>query len=108
MPFLARAEHVAIMTGGGSEERAEHAASCQAGLDELDGYLSLHGVHARKEDFDFDTHRPGACLLDAAMSFGADMLVMGGYGHRSLRESFLGGVTADICSDTDLPMLMAH
>jgi nucleotide-binding universal stress UspA family protein len=107
-PFLARAERVTILTGRRAEGRAEHAGSYQAGLEELDGYLSLHGVHARKEDFDFDAHRPGACLLDAAMSFGADLLVIGGYGHRSLRESLFGGVTADICSQADLPVLMAH
>jgi nucleotide-binding universal stress UspA family protein len=96
------------LTGRWADENVERAASCQAGLEELDGYLALHDVHASKGIFDLDPHRPGACLLEAAISLSADLLVMGGYGHGSLRESIFGGVTPDVCRETILSVLMAH
>ena len=49
-----------------------------------------------------------AQLLTRATENGADLIVMGGYGHSRLREAMLGGVTRDVLRLTTLPVLMAH
>ena len=41
-------------------------------------------------------HGQGATLLEAAEAEGADLLVMGAYGHSRLREIVLGGATREV------------
>lgn len=50
----------------------------------------------------------GDLLQLKAVELGADLLVMGGYGHSRIREFVLGGATADVLSKTRLPILMSH
>jgi nucleotide-binding universal stress UspA family protein len=47
-------------------------------------------------------------ILKAAADFGADLLVLGCYGHSRLRETVFGGATTRILRDMTLPLLMAH
>jgi nucleotide-binding universal stress UspA family protein len=39
---------------------------------------------------------------------GADMIVMGGYGHSRFREAILGGATRNMLEIAEVPVLMAH
>jgi nucleotide-binding universal stress UspA family protein len=50
----------------------------------------------------------GAALLRAVTEAGADLLVMGGYGHSRLGELVLGGVTRHVLTHAHLPVLLAH
>ena len=47
-------------------------------------------------------------LLQRARETGANLLVMGGYGHSRLREAVLGGVTRSMLHNATLPVLMAR
>lgn len=47
-------------------------------------------------------------LLDAAGAAGAGLVVMGGYGRSRFSEFIFGGVTRDVLSLAELPVLMAH
>lgn len=47
-------------------------------------------------------------LLRRATELGADLLVMGAYGHSRLRERVLGGVTRDLLRIAPLPVLISH
>jgi nucleotide-binding universal stress UspA family protein len=47
-------------------------------------------------------------LARAVRETGADLLVMGAYGHSRLRESILGGATRDTLETTEVPVLMMH
>lgn len=104
LPFLrlARQVAVAIVEEGGASE--EHRI--EAGAD-IGRYLSRHGISAdiRKIGGWSDT---GDALVNEAKTFGADMIVMGGYGHSRLREWILGGATRRLLSEADIPVLMAH
>ena len=42
------------------------------------------------------------------MDTGADLLVMGAYGHSRLREALFGGATREMLELCKVPMLMAH
>jgi nucleotide-binding universal stress UspA family protein len=47
-------------------------------------------------------------LLSHAADSGAELLVMGGYGHPRAWELALGGVTRTILQSMTLPVLMSH
>ncbi|OYW51235.1 MAG: universal stress protein UspA [Rhizobiales bacterium 12-68-15] len=47
-------------------------------------------------------------ILNEVSDQGADLVVMGGYGHSRLRELVLGGVTREILGAMTVPVLMAH
>jgi nucleotide-binding universal stress UspA family protein len=50
----------------------------------------------------------GAALLARAEEEGADLLVMGGYGHPRLREVVLGGTTRHVLAHAAVPVLLSH
>ncbi|WP_337190546.1 universal stress protein [Tsuneonella aeria] len=50
----------------------------------------------------------GETLQNAAIEEGADMLVMGAFGHSRLAEFILGGATRDILDRPSLPVLLSH
>lgn len=47
-------------------------------------------------------------ILNEVSDQGADLLIMGGYGHSRLRQLVLGGVTREILSTMTVPVVMAH
>jgi len=102
MPFLAGAEMVTIVCV--DEDSGGDTPSAGA----LAEYLTLHGVTAQIHTVAEDDRNTGEVLLAEAASLGADLLVMGGYGHSRLRELVLGGVTRHIRSHATIPVLMAH
>jgi len=71
-------------------------------------WLQRHGAGTVEV---YDTHShidPGNVLLSRASDIGADLLIMGGYGHSRLREVVLGGVTRGLLEQMTLPVLMSH
>ena len=50
----------------------------------------------------------GNDLLSRASDLGADLLVMGCYGHSRVREWILGGVSRTVLNSMTLPVLMAN
>ena len=78
-------------------------------------YLARHGVAANLSVHVVDgkrgphrRHEVGEALLSAATDVGADLLVMGAYGHSRMRETILGGVTRTVFEAMTVPVLMAH
>ncbi len=47
-------------------------------------------------------------LLTRTTAASGDLIIMGGYGHSLLRESFFGGVTREIIHQTSVPLLLSH
>jgi nucleotide-binding universal stress UspA family protein len=47
-------------------------------------------------------------LIQHATETGAEMIVMGAYGHSRLREAFIGGVTRTILRQSPVPVLLAN
>ena len=70
-------------------------------------FLRSHGIRAngRQEVSDIDT---GDALLSRLTDLGADLLVMGGYGHSRFRALLLGGATRRILGSMTVPVFMAH
>ena len=47
-------------------------------------------------------------ILNAVSDYGADLLVIGAYGHSRVRELVLGGVTRHLLRHMTIPVLMSH
>ncbi len=99
LPFLKLAEQVVIVVGGGEDSHAPASGLVQ--------YLERHGVRATVEGFEV-AHGIGKTILDQAGRLGADLLVMGAYGHSRLREMILGGATREVLAGATIPVLMGH
>lgn len=70
--------------------------------------LARHGVRAEVSILSRSLSRDSAVLLRFAREHGLDAIVLGAYGHTRFREALIGGVTRDLLTRSDLPLLMAH
>ncbi|MGI9336500.1 MAG: universal stress protein [Gammaproteobacteria bacterium] len=71
-------------------------------------HLSRHGVQAEAQTAESAHRTKGEAIVDWAKGQGADLIVMGAYGHWRLRELVVGGATRDVLHDTAVPVLMSH
>ncbi|HEX9464043.1 MAG TPA: universal stress protein [Alphaproteobacteria bacterium] len=74
----------------------------------LAAHLQLHDISVKPTTTVAEDIDVGDALLSRAADLGADLLVMGGYGHSRLREYTFGGVTRHILEHMTLPTLMSH
>ena len=89
-------------------EAIDDAAQHHAGDLDIAHYLHLHGiVSTLHRDHALPTDA-GEVLLSFASAVGADLLVMGCYGHHRAREFVLGGASRTVLRRMTLPVLMAH
>lgn len=100
LPLLAKAGRVIVLTGREGAGGAEPS--------DLAGYLAAHGIKARTWAFAPETGSIGKALLGEAKEAGADLMVMGAYGHSRLREMVLGGATRDVLDRAAIPVLLVH
>ena len=70
--------------------------------------LVRHGVRAEVSVLARTEPRVSDVLLRHLRDQGADLLVMGAYGHSRLREAILGGATRDMLEHAPVPVLLAH
>jgi nucleotide-binding universal stress UspA family protein len=105
MPFLSTASEVRVLTIDPVTDREEHGDIPGA---DIAVHLARHGVNARVEKSVSGDVSIGEVLLSRASDLGADLLVMGAYGHSRVRELVLGGVTRTVLESMTLPVLMSH
>ena len=65
------------------------------------------GIKVRAEVLSADDLSISEMLLSCATDIGADLIVIGAYGHSRLRGTILGGVTRDVLRHMTVPVLMA-
>ncbi len=104
LPLLCDAERVHIAIIDPSTRGAE-ASEPGAGLCRL---LSRHGVRAEVAVLARTLPRVSDMICRHAREVGADMVVMGAYGHSRFREAILGGTTRNMLQMATLPVFMAH
>ncbi len=71
-------------------------------------HLARHGVKVTSSTTYTGELVIGDALLNRAADLGADLLVMGGYGHSRTREAFFGGATRHVLDHMTLPVFMSH
>lgn len=103
LPLLRRATRVHVLTWGGKSLPAEGP------LPDMPAWLRTQGVQASVAHEAGEEPRDlGELLLSRCADLGADVLVMGCYGHSRAREWLLGGVSRTLLSCMTLPVLMSH
>lgn len=101
LPILKQAQKIILLSS-----EAESAAS--PALQSPKAYLAVHGVEAASAVLHTKDKSAGAALLEQSLECGADLLIMGGYGHSRLEQFIFGGVTRHILAHSTLPVLMTH
>lgn len=100
-PFLAAADEVHILTAVRDGERDVD--------DALERHLREHGCNASRLVIDRDTDIPTGDIIRRHVDLlGADMVVMGFYGHSRLQELILGGVSREVLATLVMPVLVSH
>jgi len=105
LPLLARAEKVEVVAFSPEKGGADHGdvPGADIGL-----FLARHGVKVTvAAQYGEDLHI-GEQILSRAADFGADLIVMGAYGHSRMRQIVLGGATRTLLEAMTAPVLMSH
>lgn len=103
LPLLAEGGRISVLTVqdekplGGPDVAAELAKS-----------LETRGFVAVPVDIQLGKMSISEVLQETALSHGAQLLAMGGYGHSRLRDFVLGGATKGVLSRLQLPVLLSH
>lgn len=105
LPLLEKADKVTVLTINPKKGRAAHGEEPGADISLV---LARHGVKAEAESMTVRDVSIDEALLSRLSDDGADMLVMGCYGHTRLRELVLGGTTRHILQHMTVPTLMTH
>lgn len=101
LPFLKAATQTRIIMVDAPVPTKEQAK-------DLVKHLGRHGIKAEIAAIEMENVVVSEALLNEAHKMGADLIVMGAYGHSRLREWILGGTTREMIEKSDLPLLMAH
>jgi nucleotide-binding universal stress UspA family protein len=105
LPLLAKAESTCVFLANPKRGLAAHGE--EPGAD-IARHLARHGLKVEVAKTIADDVADSALLLNHASDMGADLLVMGAYGHSRLREFILGGVTRSLLREMTVPVLLSH
>lgn len=105
IPLLqARGETVILVVDA---ERRKKSHGPNPGAD-IAAHLKRHGVEASISRVSSGNVDISTTILNFVSDAGADLLVMGAYGHSRLRERTFGGVTRTILDQMTVPVLMSN
>ena len=105
LPLLKEASHVtiAVFDPVTSQDRyGENPGS------DVARWLSHHGCHVDLQQYPSGGEEIGTCIQKRATETGADLIVMGAYGHSRMRQAVFGGTTKSMVEQTDRPVMLAH
>ena len=105
LPMLKAAEQVTIATF--DAVRKDTADGEEPGAD-VAKWLSHHRCPVTVRQYQTEGGELGAAIMKQAKDTGADLIVMGAYGHTRLRQAVFGGTTRTMTEQQDMAVLLAH
>ena len=105
LPLIAKAENTTVFLANPKRGLGAHGE--EPGAD-IARHLARHGLKVEVAKAVAEDVADSALLLNHASDMGADLLVMGAYGHSRLREFILGGVTRSLLREMTIPVLLSH
>jgi len=106
LPFLLQAKTVQILEV--KEGRGRDDAEALAPDTSIAAALARHGIKPTVRTSIATDISVGDEMLSRVADAGADLLVMGAYGHSRMRELVFGGATRDIARHMTVPTLFSH
>ncbi len=104
LPLLAAAKRVKVVAfNTGGTDRWGEIPGADFAL-----WLSRHGVNVEVDTRASTVVDVGSHLLSLAADSGADLIVMGAYGHSRAAELIFGGVTRTLLQSMTVPVLLSH
>ncbi|BCH30871.1 hypothetical protein MesoLjLc_28010 [Mesorhizobium sp. L-8-10] len=103
LPLLAEGGVISVLT---VRDEKPLSGSDLAGA--LASSLAKRGFDAKPLETNLGKRTIAEALQHTAMSNGAQLLVMGGFGHSRIRDFVLGGATKGILTQLRLPVLLSH
>lgn len=100
-PLLKRAKNIYIYIAPSARTKFELS-------EELQFYLSQHGIASHIVEIDREMSNVGEAMLTQAEKDNLDMLVMGAWSRSRLRQLILGGLTNYMLEHANLPVMMAR
>lgn len=101
-PLLLRADEIVVLDGASRIQANERRIRLA-----LDRWLERHALRAQWETLDEEEDN-GQSIHDRARGHGADLLVMGAWGHSRMNEWLLGGVTRHLLQHSEMPLLVVE
>ncbi len=102
MPLLERAGHVTVLAVNPSPELGDEPCA------DITLHLARHNVEAEAAHIRSEDLAIADALLSRAADLSVDMIVMGAYGRRRLRDLVMGSVTGHMLRHMTVPVLMSH
>jgi nucleotide-binding universal stress UspA family protein len=103
IPLLAAGGHISVVTVQGEKSLGSSSLA-----QTLAASLERRGYNAKAVNITLEGRTIATALQDTAISEGAQLLAMGGFGHSRLRDFILGGATKGVFSDLRLPVVLSH
>jgi nucleotide-binding universal stress UspA family protein len=105
LPLLRRAGQVQVVSW--NEAGTEADTRLNERMDALRQWLTWQGVPAETR-VETTAVSISDAMLSRAADLGADLVVMGAYGHSRWTERVLGGATRGLLTSMTVPVLMSH
>lgn len=86
---------------------ADASAGGEPGAD-VAAWLGHRGCKVTLSQYPTGGTETGRCILARAAEVGADLVVMGAYGHSRMREAVFGGSTRTMLEQETMPVLLTH
>ncbi|MBT8124377.1 MAG: universal stress protein, partial [Gammaproteobacteria bacterium] len=105
LPFLQYAEQIQVVSVAASAKQEKKYMIYD---DDLRKHLSHHGIDVEVRSLDPASKGTGKTILESALEYDADLIVMGAYGHTRLKEIVLGGATKYLLRHSTVPLFLSH
>ena len=104
-PLLAKADRIIVLT---ADEGDARCGARVASAERIADRFRRHGVTSEARLVVPAGRDLPDAVLDTGRASGADIVVMGGYGHSRLRELVFGGFTRHVLEKSPLPVFLFH
>ena len=105
LPLLKAADYVEVVSINPEKGKTDEGELPSA---DICLHLARHGVVAMAKGIHAKDISDGDLLLSHASDMGAELLVMGAYGHSRFREFVLSGATRHLLRHMTIPVFMSH
>ena len=105
LPILERAKRAIVIS---VSENPSRIAPDRVSAEGVVAQLKRHGIDAQLDCGSSGAATAAEKIREICYAADADLLVCGAYGHSRMREMVFGGVTRDLLTACDIPLLMLH